>query len=926
MNRPLMTVVLWIVLAMSTVGLISTVVADDHYLFSYFKGNGEDGLHLAHSTDGIQWTAINGDRSLLRPTVDKDRLMRDPSIVCGPDGMFHMVWTSGWHDQGIGVAHSKDLIHWSTQQRVGVMDHEPDCENCWAPEIFYDDATKQYLIYWASTIGKRFPETAGTCESELNHRMYYVTTKDFESYSETKLFYDPGLAVIDSFMVRDGDRYILVSKDETRFPEAKKNLFVATASTAEGPFERLGEPFSPDWVEGPSVLRVEDRWIVYFDEYGRHHYKAMQTRDFESWEELSTPLVYPSGMRHGTTFAVSEEVAQRLLVMKPPGSINGSFEEIGSNGEEELVAPLHWNTHVFAGEAQFASVATGIDDSRCVSIQSAETADAAWSTIAEVQPNSRYRLGGKIRTENVVAGSGRGALLNIHEIVMAKTEAVTGTMSWKSVAIEFDTGAHEHLQINALLGGWGRSSGTAWYDDVTLDRLGATPEPAVWPSSSGNPVVADCIADPSISEFDGVFYMTATTDDCPREGFGRWHNGPAVVWKSTDLVNWSFKGHLMPEASDMLYWAPSRIIRHDGRYLLFPSLNHKIRVAAADSPDGPFQLIAGSREEPLLDTIDAEVFVDDDGQGYLFSNHRRAWRMNDDLTQVVGDPLTIKTGRDGYSEGPIVFKRNGIYYYLYTLSGHETYHYAYCISRDSPLGPFETPEHDIVAQSDPEQGIFGPGHGTVFSPEGTDDYYFAYLEYGRSGVTRQVCINQMSFNDDGTIQPVKLSTAGVEPLANRSLSIVSGQRDGSMKGKRIKGSDVTVTASSVRVPITINGMSDASRQVRRELYDAENCIDDSLFTRWLPAEDDSDPWVQLDFGSPQNIVRTELSLYRPTLGHAYEIESSLDGQRWTSAIKCEQPRVQSPQVDEKEFEAQYLRLKIADGHPGVWGIKVYATD
>ena len=162
------------------------VAATDHYLFSYFKGNGEDGLHLAHSTDGVHWTALNRDRSFLKPTVDKDRLMRDPSIVRGPQGVFHMVWTTGWHDQGIGVAHSKDLIEWSEQKRVGVMDHEPGCRNCWAPEIFYDEATQQYLIYWASTIEGRFPETAGSCESNLNHRMHCVTTKDFRNRTRAK--------------------------------------------------------------------------------------------------------------------------------------------------------------------------------------------------------------------------------------------------------------------------------------------------------------------------------------------------------------------------------------------------------------------------------------------------------------------------------------------------------------------------------------------------------------------------------------------------------------------------------------------------------------------------------------------------------------------------------------------------------------------
>ena len=73
------------------------------YLFSYFRGQ-KDGLHLAYSYDGLKWTALNGNKSLLRPVVGKDSLMRDPSIVEGPDGTFHMVWTSSWTDRIIGYA------------------------------------------------------------------------------------------------------------------------------------------------------------------------------------------------------------------------------------------------------------------------------------------------------------------------------------------------------------------------------------------------------------------------------------------------------------------------------------------------------------------------------------------------------------------------------------------------------------------------------------------------------------------------------------------------------------------------------------------------------------------------------------------------------------------------------------------------------
>ena len=70
------------------------------YVFSYFTNNGEDGLHLLSSTDGLQWTPLNGGRSFLYPAVGS-RLMRDPSITRGPDGMFHLVWTTGWWDTGI---------------------------------------------------------------------------------------------------------------------------------------------------------------------------------------------------------------------------------------------------------------------------------------------------------------------------------------------------------------------------------------------------------------------------------------------------------------------------------------------------------------------------------------------------------------------------------------------------------------------------------------------------------------------------------------------------------------------------------------------------------------------------------------------------------------------------------------------------------
>ena len=136
--------------------LLNAQQRDSVYLFSYFKNNGKDGLHLAWSEDGRKWTALNKDQSLLQPVLSRDSLMRDPCIIRGEDGLFHMVCTVSWNQRGIGYASSKDLIHWSEHLYIPVMQHEDSARNCWAPEISFDRRKKQYMIYWATTIrGKK---------------------------------------------------------------------------------------------------------------------------------------------------------------------------------------------------------------------------------------------------------------------------------------------------------------------------------------------------------------------------------------------------------------------------------------------------------------------------------------------------------------------------------------------------------------------------------------------------------------------------------------------------------------------------------------------------------------------------------------------------------------------------------------------------
>jgi hypothetical protein len=280
-------------------------------LFSYFVDNGEDGLHLALSDDGFRWQALNGGRSFLKPQAGKSRLMRDPCLFRAPDGTFHMVWTNGWNDRTIGYASSKDLLHWSEQRAIPVMAHEPKAMNCWAPEIVYDETKQQCLIFWSTTIPGRFPLTDDTGDDQYNHRIYATTTRDFKTFTPTRLFFDGGFNVIDATMLHAEGKYYLIVKDETLKP-VKKNLRIAVGASPEGPFGEISAPITPSWVEGPSASRIGEDYIVFFDCYTKGCYGAVRSRNLKDWEDISSRISFPKGARHGTVLRVPQSVVDKL--------------------------------------------------------------------------------------------------------------------------------------------------------------------------------------------------------------------------------------------------------------------------------------------------------------------------------------------------------------------------------------------------------------------------------------------------------------------------------------------------------------------------------------------------------------------------------------------------------------------------------------
>jgi len=289
-----------------------SAIADDVLVFSYFMKNGEDGLYLATSADGLTWKSLNQGKPLLRPEVGESKLMRDPSVVRGPDGTFHMVWTTAWQGKTIGYSSSKDLVSWSPQQAIEVWPAGTEVLNCWAPEISYDEKAKDFVIIWASTIKGKFPQTLGTAGKEYNHRLYITRTRDFRTWTPTKLFYDPGFIVIDGALFRHQSKYAMVVKNETQTPPAKY-LYLTYAPSLDGPWSTPGKSISgPEWAEGPSPVLIDGAWYIYFDKYRNHRYGAIRSKDLEQWEDITSQIVMPEGARHGTVFRAPSQIIDKL--------------------------------------------------------------------------------------------------------------------------------------------------------------------------------------------------------------------------------------------------------------------------------------------------------------------------------------------------------------------------------------------------------------------------------------------------------------------------------------------------------------------------------------------------------------------------------------------------------------------------------------
>ena len=455
---------------------------------------------------------------------------------------------------------------------------------------------------------------------------------------------------------------------------------------------------------------------------------------------------------------------------------------------------------------------------------------------------------------------------------------------------------------------------------LSQTTAGATPVP---PASDGreaayntpgifNPMIPGYFADPTIKKFGDTFYVYATTDGSGA-GFG-----PAQLWQSKDLVNWTLMPMNWPDSHWI--WAPDVIHNaNDGKYYYIYCQPCQLFAGSADTPRGPWTNILGESEAVLVPdrfvtnaiTLDGQTFVDDDGSIYMYWGTWGifdgfgcgAGKLTPDMKGFTETRLIPNTEVTDFFEAPFVLKRDGKYYFMYSSgSCHDSTYRVQYATADSPLGPYTY--EGCILETNADGTIHGPGHHSIL--QDGDDWYIVYHRHdnphSNRGFHRQVCIDRMEFSKDGKILPVKPTHSGIGYLGRPAVS----QKNLAF-GKKVKASSAY-----------------------GDNFKPEYAVDDNNGTLWRPAGMGQE-WIEIDLGKKERI-RTILTQWEyGTQFYQYLIETSPDGKNWEIFSDKRTNRLAgSPMTDYGDKEARYVRITSTGGEKvgfngSLWNVKVFDT-
>lgn len=290
------------------------------------------------------------------------------------------------------------------------------------------------------------------------------------------------------------------------------------------------------------------------------------------------------------------------------------------------------------------------------------------------------------------------------------------------------------------------------------------------PEFISNPIVDGYYADPSIVKEGDTYFIYATIDP--------WGGEELAVFETKDLkqftqrhITWPTKKDCTsPTSKSSMVWAPSVVKGRDGNYYMYVSVGSEIWVGTSPSPLGPWKnakadnsALITVNDFPEVHNIDADCFIDDDGQAYLYwgsgfnwvNGHCMAVKLNPDMISFAAPPVEVTPAH--YFEGPLMIKRNGLYYLMFSEGKaiDATYRVGYAVS-NHPLGPFSEGQNSPVLFTSPDSTTYGPGHHTVFR-EGGQDYILYHRIYPQKKeiVLRQLCIDSLNFDTEGNIKKIQ---------------------------------------------------------------------------------------------------------------------------------------------------------------------------